>query len=50
MTTLLLECAECGRVSDEAADGWQAPLTLEEDGSELVAVFWLDCAQEFAES
>lgn len=41
-----LICEECGVESDARAAGWEAHLTLEDDGSEGVAFFCPECVDE----
>lgn len=48
----MLRCVECGRRSEESgfSEGWRAYPTLEEDGSESLALFCPECAErEFGE-
>jgi hypothetical protein len=46
MLARVLECTECGAVSDEEATAWRAYLGLEEDDTtEVTFVFCLDCAE-----
>jgi hypothetical protein len=39
----VLECAECGRVSELGADGWRSLWT--DDGPPAVVVLWALCGE-----
>lgn len=45
--TLVLECVECGEISEGSARGWRALLTVDDE----IAVYCGDCAaEEFGET